>query len=457
MTTNKSMRKSDAGWVADPKTGIGLPKVAYGKGIYVYDVHGNRYIDASGGPAVYSLGHGNEEVNEALKRQLDKIAHGYRYTFTSDALEELESLVTEACGADFADMVFVTGGSEAVEGALKIALQYHTARGEKSRRRFISRRRSWHGNTLGALGVSEFLDRRAAFEGALVEASHVSAANAYRPPPGVRPADIAAFCAAELAAEIERLGPQHVAAFIFEPVVGAAGGVVPAPPGYAKAMREVCTRYGVLMIADEVMCGSGRCGTWRALEFDGVEPDIMPIAKGLGGGYVPLGATVYHRRVADVLFDVDGGPMTGHTFTGHTLACAAGVAVQRIIRRDDLLARVRRGGAILMRRLGEELRDLPEVGDIRGRGYFIGVEFVADPKTKEPFPAALGVCGRIVRAAAADDGLLCYPSPTNVDGVNGDTTILAPPYNTTDEELEEIAVKYGRAVRKVIGEVRASR
>ncbi len=457
MTTNKSMRKSDAGWVADPKTGIGLPKVAYGKGIYVYDVHGNRYIDASGGPAVYSLGHGNEEVNEALKRQLDKIAHGYRYTFTSDALEELESLVTEACGADFADMVFVTGGSEAVEGALKIALQYHTARGEKSRRRFISRRRSWHGNTLGALGVSEFLDRRAAFEGALVEASHVSAANAYRPPPGVRPADIAAFCAAELAAEIERLGPQHVAAFIFEPVVGAAGGVVPAPPGYAKAMREVCTRYGVLMIADEVMCGSGRCGTWRALEFDGVEPDIMPIAKGLGGGYVPLGATVYHRRVADVLFDVDGGPMTGHTFTGHTLACAAGVAVQRIIRRDDLLARVRRGGAILMRRLGEELRDLPEVGDIRGRGYFIGVEFVADPKTKEPFPAALGVCGRIVRAAAADDGLLCYPSPTNVDGVNGDTTILAPPYNTTDEELEEIAVKYGRAVRKVIGEVRTSR
>ena len=451
------MRKADAGWVTDPKTG-GLPKVAYGKGIYVYDVSGNRYIDASGGPAVYSLGHGNEEVNAALKQQLDKIAHGYRYTFTSDALEELESLITAGCGPNYQDMVFVTGGSEAVEGALKIALQYHTAKGEISRRRFISRCRSWHGNTLGALGVSEFLDRRAAFEGALVEASHVSAANIYRPPTDtgtgvpIAAADIATFCANELSAEIERLGAKHVAAFIFEPVVGAAGCVVPAPPGYARAMREVCTRYGVLMIADEVMCGSGRCGTWRALEHDGVEPDIMPIAKGLGGGYVPLGATVYHKAIADVLFDIDGGPMTGHTFTGHTLACVAGVAVQKIIQRDGLLARVRSGGVRLLQLLRTELKDVPQVGDIRGRGYFIGVEFVADPKTKVPFPAALGVCGSIVRAAAAD-GLLCYPSPTNVDGINGDTIILAPPYNTSDAELDEIAMRFSRAVKKIIAQV----
>ncbi len=451
----KRMRESEAGWVRDPVTGRGLPKVAYGRGIYVYDVHGNRYIDASGGPAVYSLGHGNEEVNQALKDQLDRIAHGYRYTFTSDALEELEAYITRGCGENFSDMVFVTGGSEAVEGALKIALQYHTARGDRSRRRFISRKRSWHGNTLGALGVSEFLDRKSAFEGALVPASHVSAANAYRPPPGVTPEGIAAHCAAELAAEIEAQGPERIAAFIFEPVVGAAGGVVPAPPGYARAMQAVCERYGVLLIADEVMCGSGRCGTWRALEFDGVEPDIMSIAKGLGGGYVPLGATVYHRRVADVLYDVDGGPMTGHTFTGHTLACAAGVAVQRIVERDDLLARVRRGGEFLLGRLREELADVAEVGDVRGRGYFIGVEFVADRHTKAPFPAALGVCAAIVRAAAAD-GLLCYPSPTNVDGVNGDTAILAPPYNTSDDELEEIALRFCRAVRQTITKVRAA-
>ena len=182
----------------------------------------------------------------------------------------------------------------------------------------------------------------------------------------------------------------------------------------------------------------------------------MPIATGLGGGYVPLGATVYHRRVADVLFDVDGGPMTGHTFTGHTLACAAGVAVQKIIRRDGLLERVRHGGARLMERLKQELADVPEVGDVRGRGYFIGVEFVADPVSKAPFPAALGVCATIVRTAAAD-GLLCYPSPTNVDGINGDTAILAPPYNTTDDELDEIALRFVRAVRGTLTAIRAAR
>ncbi len=452
-STVRPVRQSDAGWVLDPKTGVGLPKVAYGQGIYVYDVHGNRYIDASGGPAVYSLGHGNVEVNEAIKQQLDRIAHGYRYTFTSDVMEELEALITQACGENFSDMVFVCGGSEAVEGALKIALQYHTARGEKTRRRFISRRRSWHGNTLGALGVSEFFDRKDAFEGALVPASHLSAANAYRPPAGVAEADIAAFCAKELAEEIERLGAQNVAAFIFEPVVGAAGGVVPAPVGYAKAIREVCTRYGVLMISDEVMCGSGRCGTWRALEWDGVEPDIMTIAKGLGGGYVPLGATVYHRRVADVLFDLDGGPMTGHTFTGHTLACAAGVAVQKIVKRDQLLVRVRERGDWLRHRLQSALSSIDEVGDVRGRGYFIGIELVADRQTKAPFAASVGVGKRIVRAAA-QGGLLCYPSPANVDGINGDTLILAPPYNTTDEQLEEIVEHLTSAVKTVIGEVR---
>ncbi len=449
------MRKADAEWVADTLSGK-LPRVAYGRGIYVYDAQGNRYIDASGGPAVFCLGHGQAEINQALKRQIDLIAHGYRYTFTSDALEQLEALITAACGPGYTDMVFVSGGSEAVEGALKIALQYHTARGASSRRRFISRRRSWHGNTLGALGVSEFRQRKAAFEGALVEASHVSAANVYRPPPGVAAADIAAFCAAELAAEIERLGPERVAAFIFEHVVGAAGGVVPAPPGYARALREVCSRYGVLMIADEVMCGAGRCGTWRALEFDGVEPDILAVAKGLGGGYVPLGATIYHRDLADVLYDLDGGPMTGHPFTGRTLACAAGVAVQTIIRRDGLLARVRSGGERLQDGLRSELADTPEVGDIRGRGYFIGVEFVADPATRRPFPAALQVGARIVRAAAAD-GLLCYPASGNVDGVDGDAAILAPPYDTDDGLLEEIAARFSRAVRRVMAEVRAGR
>jgi len=337
--------------------GRGLPKVSHGVGIYVYDTAGKRYLDASGGPAVYCLGHAHPEVTAAIVRQLERIAHGYRYTFTSDPLEQLREHIVRACrgeevAAGTSDsasrldaMVFVSGGSEAVESALKVALQYHSARGEQGRRRFIARRRSWHGNTLGALGVSDFLDRRAPFEGALVEASFVSQVSMYRPPAGVAPEALAAHAAAELEAEILRVGPERVAAFILEPVVGAAGGATPPPPTYAQRLREICSRHGVLLIADEVMCGSGRTGTWRALQQDGVVPDIMAVAKGLAGGYLPLGATVYSHAIASVLEAADGGPLTGHTFSAHTAACAAGVAVQTLIERDGLLERVRTAGA----------------------------------------------------------------------------------------------------------------
>jgi hypothetical protein len=440
------VRHRDPAWnPATGAAGAGLPRVAWGKGAYVYDTDGRRYLDASGGPAVFCLGHGNEEVNAAIVRQLGRIAHGYRYSFTSDPLEELEALVTAAAGPAYRSMVFVCGGSEAVESALKIALQYHSARGEQGRRRFIARRRSWHGNTLGALAVSDFLARRAPFEGALTEASFVGSVNAYRPPPGIAPEALAAHAAAELEAEILRLGAGRVAAFIFEPVVGAAGGVVPAPPGYAARVRDVCTRHGMLMIADEVMCGAGRCGTWRALAHEGVEPDLFAVAKGLGAGYLPLGAAVYHERIADVI-DAAGGPLTGHTFTGHTAACAAGVAVQTIVRRDRLVERVAAAGPRLLAALAAELGDLEAIGDIRGRGFFVGIEFVADRATKRPFPAALGVAGRVGRAAT-DAGLLLYPVAGIVDGTDGDAILLAPPYNATDAELDEIVTRTGRAVR----------
>jgi len=445
----------DPAWDPAADAPGGLPRIAWGQGSYVYDATGKRYLDASGGPAVFSLGHAHPEVTEAIERQLRRVAHGYRYSFTSDALEELQSLIGDSCGPDLGSMVFVSGGSEAVESALKIALQYHSARGEVGRRRFISRRRSWHGNTLGALSVSDFRARRAPFEGALVDASFLSSVNTYRPPAAVRPEDVAAVCAAELEAEIERRGEASIAAFIFEPVVGAAGGVVPAPPGYARRVREICDRYGVLMIADEVMCGSGRTGTWRALEHDGVVPDVMAIAKSLGGGYVPLGATVYHRRVADVLTRHDGGPLTGHTFSGHTTACAAGVAVQKIIRRDRLLQRVATGGERLRAALSADLAPVEAVGDVRGRGHFIGIEFVANRATRAPFAAALGLAARIGRLSAAD-GLLCYPIGGNVDGVNGDAVILAPPFNATEAELEEIRVLFGRAVRAAVASLPAN-
>jgi adenosylmethionine-8-amino-7-oxononanoate aminotransferase len=265
----------------------------------------------------------------------------------------------------------------------------------------------------------------------------------------VAPEHVAQFCADELEAEILRLGARNVAAFIFEPVVGAAGGAVPPPDTYARRVRAVCDRHGVLMIADEVMCGAGRCGTWRALEHDGVQPDIMAVAKGLAAGYVPLGATIYHDRVAELLEAKAGGPMTGHTFTGHTLACAAGVAVQRIVARDRLVERVAQDGPGLMRALKERLGDLEPLGDVRGRGFFIGLEFVADRASKTPFPPELGLHNRI-RARALENGLICYPMGGNVDGVSGDTVILAPPYNATAAELDEIVDKLDRSVREAL-------
>ena len=444
-----AIAEGEAGAAANIFSTAALPKVARGKGSYVWDTNGKQYVDGSGGPSVYCLGHGNEHVNQAIKDQLDQIASHHRFTFSSDALETLQAMIAKRCGGGLTEMVFVTGGSEAVESCLKIALQYHAAVGQKTRRRFIARQRSWHGNTLGALSVSGFAQRREPFEGALMEASFVSPANVYRPPAGVAPHDIPSYCAAELEREILRQGPENIAAFIFEPVVGAAGGAVPAPPGYAKAMREVCDRFGVLMIADEVMCGAGRTGHWRALEEDGVEPDIMSVAKGLGAGYVPLGAAIYQERLKGPIVEAYGDLLTAHTFTGHTLACAAGVAVQEVVERDGLLERVRTKGPQFADSLRREIGQHPHVGDIRGRGYFIGVEFVADRDTQEPFPAERTIFAKI-KETGLKNGLICYPVGGNVDGERGDIAILSPAYNATDAELEEIVDKFSQTCREVL-------
>ena len=420
-------------------TTAALPKVIRAKGCHLWDATGKRYIDGSGGPAVYCLGHGNDEVNAAVFAQMQAIAHGYRYNFTTDALEELTGVLRDLTG--MAEMVFTSSGSEAVESCLKIALQYHAARGDMTRRRFLSRERSWHGNTLGALGLSGFAERTAAYEGAFLPSVKVPPANAWRPG-AVDPA-------AALEAAILEHGPETFAAFVFEPVVGAAGGCVPAPPGYAARVREICTRHGILMIADEVMCGSGRTGTWRALDHDGVMPDIMAIAKGLAGGYVPLGAALCTEPVWAAIRDAHGAFGTGHTFSGHTAACAAGLAVQRIVARDGLLARVAANGARLKDWLGQALEGVDAVGDIRGRGHFIALELVADRGTKESFDPALRLFLKI-RAQAMENGLICYPVGGNVDGKRGDIVILAPPYNASEEELTEIVDKTATSIRQVL-------
>ena len=434
------MKKSPSGFGIEQ-----LPRIVRGRGSYLFDAAGNRYLDGSGGPAVFCVGHAHPEVNAAITAQLEEIAYAYRYLFTSSALDSLTETVLRLCGGHFQDIVYSGSGSEAVESGLKIALQHFAARGLMQKRRFIARRRSWHGNTLGVLSISGFAQRRSAFEGSLLDVTFVSAANAYRMPDGVSSQDLVRHLAAELEQTIVSLGPQSVAAFVFEPIVGAAGGVVPAPDGYAQAMQAVCRKYDVLMIADEVMCGSGRSGTWRALEHDEVVPDIMCIAKGLAGGYIPLAATLVTARIAAPIHSEHGAFMTGHTFTGHTAACAAGLAVQRIVERDRLLERVRSAGAALQESIRGGLSRFDEVGDVRGRGFFIGIELVRDRRSRLPFSPERALSFDIGARAFAD-GLICYPCSGNVDGTAGDTIIIAPPYNASDGELEEIVTKLVRAV-----------
>ncbi len=427
-----------------------LPRIVRGEGSCLFDAAGKRYLDGSGGPAVFCVGHAHPEVNAAIMQQLREIAYAYRYLFTSAALENLTQTVLRLCGGGFEDIVYTGSGSEAVESALKIALQHFAARGLMAKRRFIARRRSWHGNTLGALSVSDFAQRRRAFEGSLLDVTFVSAANAYRIPDGASGATLVQFLAAELEQAIMSLGSDTVAAFIFEPIVGAAGGVVPAPDGYAQAIQAVCRRHDVLLIADEVMCGAGRSGTWRALEHDGIVPDLMCIAKGLAGGYIPLGATLVTSQVAAPIRSEHGSYLTGHTFTGHSAACAAGLAVQHILERDRLLERVRCTGPEFQDAIRRSLSRFDEVGDIRGRGFFVGVELVQDRRTRTPFPAERALSFDIGARAFAD-GLICYPCAGNVDGDRGDTLIVAPPYNASDAELEEIVARLERAVDSSLG------
>ena len=432
-----------------------LPVVSHGEGCFVYDKAGNRYLDGSGGPAVFSLGHSHPEVNEAIKAQLDLIAHGYRYSFTSDPLMQLTDLVQTQAGPASEHILFVTSGSEAIESALKIALQFHWSNGERQRTRFISRERSYHGNTLGALSVSGFAQRREQFEGALVPCSFVSMANEYRPVVVGSVAEQVEYLGHELQDEIDRIGAKNVAAFIMEPVVGAAGGAIPAPVGYAERMREVCDRNGVLLIADEVMCGSARCGTWRALEHDGVVADITAIGKGLGGGYVPIGAVLYADKIQRPIFESSGGINTGHTFTGHTLACAAAARVQEIVIRDNLTTRVRERGRQFKEEIASAIGHLDAIGDIRGRGYFIGVECVADRTRRRPFDPELKFAERI-RERTLEAGLICYPVNGTVDGKNGDVAIISPPYNITDGELDELLERFRRGLVQALADIGAA-
>ena len=427
-----------------------MPRAVSAQGVYVRDDAGRTYIDACGGAAVSCLGHGHPRLREALIAQMDQVAYQHTGFFTTDVAERLATrLVEDAPG--FSHAMIFNGGSEAVEAALKMARQYHVDNGEPQRRHIIARRQSYHGNTLGALATGGNEGRRKLHAPVLIETHHIDPCYAYRYQlQGETVADYAARAASQLEAKILELGADQVMAFVAEPVVGATAGVVPAVEGYFKLIREICDRYGVLLIMDEIMCGMGRTGTLHASTQEGVTGDIQVVAKGLGGGYQPVSALLTSPKVVDVFAKGTGAFIHGHTYMSHPMAAAAALAVQETIAADNLLANVRERGTQLMASLNSRFGNSPFIGDIRGRGLFIGLELVQDRITREPFDPSMNLAARL-KARAMENGLMIYPGSGTIDGTSGDHVLLAPAYILTPQEADEIVDRLGQTIDDVLG------
>ncbi|MFQ5622135.1 MAG: aspartate aminotransferase family protein [Paracoccaceae bacterium] len=427
------------------------PVAVGGEGCFVIDASGNRYLDGSGGAAVSCLGHGDETVTRAIKKQLDRIAFAHTGFFTSEPAEELADLLIARAPGKLDRVYFVSGGSEATEAAIKLARQYFVEKGETERSRLIARRQSYHGNTIGALSAGGNEWRRRQFAPLLIDVSHIEPCYEYR----LRRENESSFeygqrAADELEAEILRCGPETVMAFIAEPVVGATVGALPAVEGYFRRIREICDTYGVLLIFDEVMCGMGRTGFLFACEADGVAPDIMCIAKGLGAGYQPVGAMLCSDEIHDTIAGGSGFFQHGHTYQGHPTAAAAALAVLKRITGDGLIDRVRVQGDRLASGLQERLSQHPHVGEIRGRGLFRGVELVQDRETKAPFSPDRRIAARI-KKAAFDNGLICYPMAGTIDGRHGDHVLIAPPFVISDAEVDMLVDRLAAAIDEATG------
>ncbi|MDQ3025458.1 MAG: aspartate aminotransferase family protein [Pseudomonadota bacterium] len=423
-----------------------LPVAVSGKGMTFTDRDGKVYIDASGGAAVSCLGHGHPDVIAAMHAQIDRLAYAHTGFFTTEVAEELADLLIADAPAGIGHVYLVSGGSEAVEAALKLARQYFVEIGQPERSVFIGRRQSYHGNTLGALAVGGNEWRRRQFAPLLIDVGRVSPCYEYRDRRDNETREqYGERLASELEAKIQEIGANRVIAFVAEPVVGATMGAVPPTPGYFKRIREVCDRHGVLFIADEVMCGMGRTGTLHAIEQEGVSPDLMTIAKGLGGGYQPVGAVLAAGKIVDALKRGSGMFQHGHTYIGHAVGAAAALAVQRVIRRDGLLGKVKADGAYLEQSLRKAFGSHPHVGDIRGRGFFWGVELVEDRATKRTFEPSLKLHARI-KAEAMQRGLMVYPMGGTIDGERGDHVLIAPPFIATRGELDQVVERLAAAI-----------
>lgn len=426
-----------------PRTAVGA------QGIHVTDQHGKTYIDACGGAAVSCLGHGHPDVLAAMHAQVDQLAYAHTSFFTTEVAETLADTLVQSAPDGMSHVYFVSGGSEAMEAALKMARQHCIEIGQPQRTRFVARRQSYHGNTLGALAVGGNAWRREPFAPILIDVTHISACYPYRDQASDEtPEAYGLRLAQELDDTLVQMGPESVIAFVAETVGGATAGVLVPVPGYLKAIKAVCEKHGVLLILDEVMCGMGRTGTLHACEFDGVVPDILAIAKGLGGGYQPIGAVLVQQRIVDSMRSGSGFFQHGHTYLGHPVACAAALAVQQVIARDQLLPHVQKHSIVLQLLLTQAFGDHPHVGDIRGRGFFWGLELVQDRGTQQWFKPDRQIHAKI-KAAAMDQGLMVYPMGGTVDGQHGDHVLLAPPFIASATDLQAIVHRLHDAMRHV--------
>jgi adenosylmethionine-8-amino-7-oxononanoate aminotransferase len=431
-----------------------IPPIAVrGEGIHLHTADGAAIIDASGGAAVACLGHGNRRVAEAIGRQAAAMAYAHTGTFSNQPAEDLADIILDGEPGGLSRAWFCSSGSEGNEAAIKLARQYFLEIGQPRRVRTIARRQSYHGTTLGALAAGGNMMRREKFEPILAPThSLVSPCFAYRfKPEGETDAQYLDRLIAELDAEFRRVGGDTVMAFLAEPIVGATTGCVTAIPGYFKRVREVCDRHGALLVLDEVMCGMGRSGTMHAWEQEGVTPDIQVIAKGLGGGYQPIGGILIADRIVQALAGGSGGFLHGQTYQAHPVACAAALEVQRIIREDNLVENVRVMGIRLEQALTERFGNHRHVGDIRGRGLFWAIELVADRATKAVFDPALRMHER-VKAAGVARGVATYPMGGTIDGKRGDHVIVAPPYIVGAADIEAIVERLGEAVDAALRE-----
>ncbi len=425
-------------------------RAARGDGVYVVDTDGKRYLDGCGGAAVSCLGHSHPAVIDAIRTQISTLPYAHTSFFTTDAMEALaDKMVANAPGME--RVLLVSGGSEATEAALKLSRQYFVEIGEPQRHLYIARRQSYHGNTLGALATGGNEWRRASFAPIMVAGHHIAPCYEYRERAASESLhDYGQRVAAELEHKLEELGPDNVAAFVAETVVGATAGAVTAVPGYFARIRQICDRYGIHLILDEVMCGTGRTGTMMAYEQERIEPDIVCMAKGLAAGYQPVGAVLCRDQITDAIRAGSGFFQHGHTFMGHATAVAASLATLTVIEQDKLLANVRIRGDALRTRLRKAFADHPNVGDVRGRGLFIGIEFVADRETREPLDPAHKTHNR-VQEAAMQRGLMVYGMGGTVDGRQGDHVLLAPPYILEEKHEDELVDKLSAAIESVVG------